>query len=51
VPAFRVLTNRALVELAEARPTSQQALLAVKGLSAKARQQWGAQFVALCAKG
>ncbi|MBL8938150.1 MAG: DNA topoisomerase 3 [Archangium sp.] len=48
VPAFRVLTNRALVAVAEARPTSQQALLKVKGLGPKVLQQSGAQLIALC---
>ena len=50
VPAFRVLTNRALVAVAEARPTSQQALLKVKGLGPKVLQQSGAQLVALCSR-
>lgn len=49
VPAFRVLTNRALVAVAEARPTSEQALLKVKGLGPKVLQQSGAQLIALCA--
>ncbi|MER2565595.1 MAG: DNA topoisomerase 3 [Myxococcaceae bacterium] len=48
VPAFRVLTNRALVAVAEARPTSEQALLKVKGLGPKVLQQSGAQLIALC---
>lgn len=48
VPAFRVLTNRALVAVAEARPTSAQALLKVKGLGPKVLQQSGAQLIALC---
>jgi DNA topoisomerase-3 len=50
VPAFRVLTNRALVAVAEARPTSQQALRAVKGLGPKVVQQSGEQIIALCAR-
>lgn len=50
VPAFRVLTNRALVAVAEARPTSQQALLKVKGLGPKVLQQSGAQLIALCSR-
>jgi DNA topoisomerase III len=48
VPAFRVLTNRALVAVAEARPTSQQALLRVKGLGQKVVQQSGRQLIELC---
>ncbi|MFT3706330.1 MAG: DNA topoisomerase 3 [Archangium sp.] len=48
VPAFRVLTNRALVALAEARPTSAAALRGVKGLGEKVVKTWGAQLVQLC---
>lgn len=51
VPAFRVLTNRALLAVAEARPKSSQALLAVKGLGPKVVQQSGAQLLAVCARG
>ncbi|MBL8920198.1 MAG: DNA topoisomerase 3 [Myxococcaceae bacterium] len=50
VPAFRVLTNRALVAIAEARPTSQQALLQVKGLGPKVREAWGDQLIAVCSR-
>ncbi|MCA3014578.1 MAG: HRDC domain-containing protein, partial [Myxococcaceae bacterium] len=49
VPAFRVLTNRALVAVAEARPTTPQALQRVKGLGPKVLSQSGAQLLALCA--
>ncbi|MFZ5441565.1 MAG: DNA topoisomerase 3 [Myxococcota bacterium] len=48
VPAFRVLTNRALLAVAEARPTTPQALRAVKGLGPKTLKDWGDQLVALC---
>jgi DNA topoisomerase-3 len=48
VPAFRVLTNRALLAVAEARPTTAQALRAVKGLGPKTVKDWGAQLIALC---
>ncbi|MDP3504670.1 MAG: DNA topoisomerase 3 [Myxococcales bacterium] len=51
VPAFRVLTNRALVAVAEARPTSSQALLSVKGLGPKVVQQSGRQLIELCSRG
>ncbi|MFO0598140.1 MAG: DNA topoisomerase 3 [Myxococcaceae bacterium] len=49
VPAFRVLTNRALVAVAEARPGSAQALRSVKGLGPKAVKDYGERLVALCA--
>jgi DNA topoisomerase-3 len=49
VPAFRVLTNRALVAIAEARPGTSAALGAVAGVGAKALQAYGSQIVALCA--
>jgi DNA topoisomerase-3 len=48
VPAFRVLTNRALVAIAEARPGTAAALRAVTGARSKASQAYGAQIVALC---
>ncbi len=51
VPAFRVLTNRALIAVAEARPTSAKALLGVPGLGPKVVEQSGKQLLALCARG
>jgi DNA topoisomerase III len=50
VPAFRVLTNRALVAIADARPGSAPALKAVKGVGPKLLKKYGAQLVALCAR-
>ena len=50
VPAFRVLTNRALVAVAEARPSSTQALRGVEGIGPKVVKDSGAQIVALCAR-
>ena len=49
VPAFRVLTNRALVAIADARPGSAPALKAVKGVGPKLLKKYGTQLVALCA--
>ena len=48
VPAFRVLTNRALVAIAEARPGTPASLRAVTGVGAKVLQAYGSQIVALC---
>jgi len=48
VPAFRVLTNRVLVAVAEARPTSTAALRSVQGIGPKALKDVGEQLVALC---
>jgi DNA topoisomerase-3 len=50
VPAFRVLTNRALVAIAEARPNSAASLQGVNGVGPKLLQTYGAQLVALCAR-
>ena len=50
VPAFRVLTNRALVAIADARPGSAPALKAVKGVGPKLLKKYGAALVALCAR-
>lgn len=51
VPAFRVLTNRALVAIAEACPTGPAALRDVKGVGPKLLKSYGAQLVALCTRG
>jgi DNA topoisomerase-3 len=48
VPAFRVLTNRALVAIADARPGSAPDLKAVKGVGPKLLKQYGSQLVELC---
>jgi len=48
VPAFRVLTNRALVAIADARPGSAPALKAVKGVGPKLLKKYGLQLVDLC---
>jgi DNA topoisomerase-3 len=50
VPAFRVMTNRALVSIAAARPTSSAALEALKGVGPKLLQSYGTQLVALCTR-
>jgi superfamily II DNA helicase RecQ len=41
VPAFRILTDRALLALAEARPTSESGLLAVPGLGPRLVARYG----------
>jgi DNA topoisomerase-3 len=51
VPAFRVLTNRALVAIAEARPGSTTALSSVSGVGPKLLHTYGARLVALCCRG
>ena len=48
VPAFRVLTNRALVAVADARPQTLQALHGLAGLGPKVVKDFGAQLIALC---
>jgi superfamily II DNA helicase RecQ len=50
VPAFRVMTNRALVAIADARPVSSAALGAVKGVGPKLLKSYGTQLVALCSR-
>lgn len=51
VPAFRVMTNRALVAIAEAQPTSSASLRAVTGVGPTLFSRYGAQLVALCTGG
>ncbi len=50
VPAFRVLTNRALLAVAEARPTSAAELRGLKGLGPKVVKDSGPALIALCTK-
>ncbi|HVY25827.1 MAG TPA: DNA topoisomerase 3 [Polyangiaceae bacterium] len=51
VPAFRVLTNRALVAIAEARPHSTAALREVSGVGPKLLKSYGSVLVGLCTRG
>jgi len=48
VPAFRILTNRALVAIAEARPSSSDALRNVSGVGPKLLQTYSEQLLRLC---
>jgi DNA topoisomerase III len=50
VPAFRILTNRALVAIAEARPRNAQALGGVPGVGPKILKTYSSQLVALCTR-
>ena len=50
VPAFRILTNRALVAIAEARPQNAEALRNVSGIGPKVLQTYSLQLVQLCAR-
>jgi DNA topoisomerase-3 len=51
VPAFRVMTNRALVAIAEAHPRSSASLRAVTGVGPTLFSRYGSQLVALCTAG
>src|SRR5690606_8940211 len=51
VPAFRVLTNRALVAIAEARPASAASLRAVAGVGPKLVRAYGARILEVCSRG
>ncbi|HTA90708.1 MAG TPA: DNA topoisomerase 3 [Polyangiaceae bacterium] len=48
VPAFRILTNRALLAIAEARPVTAEALRGVPGIGPKLIQKYSAQLLGLC---
>ncbi|MHB8873734.1 MAG: RecQ family ATP-dependent DNA helicase, partial [Myxococcaceae bacterium] len=48
IPAFRILTDRALLALAEARPASERELLTVPGIGPKIAQKYGRTLLALC---
>jgi DNA topoisomerase-3 len=51
VPAFRILTNRALLAIAEARPKSAEALRDVSGVGPKLMRTYSVALVQLCARG
>jgi len=50
VPAFRILTDRTLVGIAEARPTSEAQLLAVSGMGMALLAKYGAKLLAIVAR-
>jgi ribonuclease D len=45
IPAFRILTDRQLVAIAEAQPSGPDELLAVSGLGEKRVQRYGTQIM------
>ena len=47
VPAFRILTDKALDEIADDQPSTAEDLTAVKGVSAKIVKQWGERILGL----
>jgi len=51
VPAFRIMTNRALVAIAEARPKTTEALRELSGVGPKVFQTYSAALVELCTRG
>jgi DNA topoisomerase III len=51
VPAFRVMTNRALVAIAEARPASATSLREVAGVGPKLMRAYGARILEVCSRG
>jgi integrase len=51
VPAFRVLTNRALIAIAQARPESVRALGEVPGIGPKLLKSYSSALVTLCTRG
>ncbi|HYJ77492.1 MAG TPA: ATP-dependent DNA helicase UvrD2, partial [Actinomycetes bacterium] len=51
VPAYVVFTDATLTALAEARPSTERALLAVPGVGRTKLERYGADVLALCAEG
>jgi DNA helicase II / ATP-dependent DNA helicase PcrA len=51
VPAYVVFTDATLIALAEARPSTERALLAVPGVGRAKLERYGADVLALCAGG
>jgi superfamily II DNA helicase RecQ len=50
VPAFRILTDRTLVGIAEARPESEAQLLAISGMGMALVAKYGKVLLALVAR-
>lgn len=50
VPAFRILTDRTIVGIAEARPASEAQLLAVSGMGMALLEKYGKQLLAIVAR-
>jgi len=48
IPAFRILTDRTLMGLAAARPSTERELLAVHGVGPKIAETYGEALIALC---
>jgi DNA topoisomerase III len=51
VPAFRILTDRTIVGIAETRPTSEAQLLAVSGMGMTLLAKYGKDLLAIVARG
>ena len=49
IPAFRILTDKALFALVEERPSNQDALLSVPGLGPKLVERYGAALLKIVA--
>ena len=50
IPAFHVINNRTLIAIANARPASEEELLAVTGMGPVKMEQFGADVLALIAE-
>ena len=50
IPAFRILTNRTLDELARAKPTDEESLLAVKGIGPAIVGKYGEEILGILEK-
>jgi DNA topoisomerase-3 len=48
VPAFRILTDRTMLAVAQARPSSERELLEVHGIGPKLAETYGRALIALC---
>jgi DNA topoisomerase-3 len=49
VPAYCIITNRTLLELAKTRPSTERALMAIDGIGPKVAQAYGKILLTLCA--
>jgi DNA topoisomerase III len=51
IPAFRILTDKVVNEIAAAKPATQDALLEVPGIGPAILKKYGKQILAICEKG
>jgi superfamily II DNA helicase RecQ len=50
VPAFRIFSDRTLIAISQARPTTEEELLAISGIGARSLEKYGRQIFRICSE-